>query len=364
MGNSALLSSIEPSFQYNLLQKLIKNQPNDTIVISPLGIHLILSLVANGAENETRDEIIKTLVGENYSINELNKLNKHIIEKYKGVFIANGIFTISSPTQEYISLLKEFNAMVDKLRSPSQVNDWVSQKTRNAIPSVISSIDNIKMLLVNAIYFKGKWVERFKEYDTVNGRFYLSNGGETFCELMKIKTYFDYSENDYCQFIRLDYREELMCSYVILPKENIKINEFINSHFSHKTFQELVDSSSKVEVSLWLPKVEKKCDMKLNSVLKELGIEKGFSAEANFSKITKEIPLKIEDVLQKTFLKINEEGTEAAEISMPFLGVGAGARIKEIIEMKVNHPFIFIITNKDRTAMNGGFLFLSKIECC
>ena len=177
--------------------------------------------------------------------------------------------------------------------------------------------------------------------------------------MMKIKDNFYYCENSDCQFIQLDYKDK-MCSYVILPKE-MKIDEFINKKFTDTSFKTMCDNLSYKKINFWLPRVTNEYSTHLNSILNELGMEKCFRDDANFSNITSETALKIEDIIHKTYLKINEEGTEAAAVTAVRLLKGGKIHKEEIIEMKVNRPFIFIITSKDRQVMNGGFLFLAKI---
>lgn len=192
--------------------------------------------------------------------------------------------------------------------------------------------------------------------------FHLSNGEEKKVDMMKITAKFEYYENLECQFIQLDYSKDNMCSYVILPKENIKIDDFINQNLTHENFKSMRDNLSNKKISLWLPRVTNEYSTNLKSILNELGMQKCFRDDANFSNITD--ALKIEDVIHKTYLKINEEGTEAAAVTAVRMSKTSKIHKEEIIEMKVNRPFIFIITSKDRLVMNGGFLFLSKIENC
>ena len=164
--------SLTPSFQYNLLQKLILNKSNSNIVISPLSIYLILSFAANGAVDETKNEIINTILGANYDINVVNEFNKFIMKTYQDVSIANGIFTKVKPTENFINMCNEYEVKADSLVSVNQVNEWVSEKTKGKI----SSIDNIKMILINAIYYHGMWKTQFKKSNTKKEIFYLSNG--------------------------------------------------------------------------------------------------------------------------------------------------------------------------------------------
>ena len=356
--------SLTPSFQYNLLQKLILNKSNSNIVISPLSIYLILSFAANGAVDETKNEIINSILGANYDINVVNEFNKFIMKTYQDVSIANGIFTKVKPTENFINVCNEYEVKADSLVSVNQVNEWVSEKTKGKIPSIISSIDNIKMILINAIYYHGMWKTQFKKSNTKKEIFYLSNGEEKKVDMMKITAKFEYYENVECQFIQLDYSKDNMCSYVILPKENIKIDDFINKNLTHENFKSMRDNLSNKKISLWLPRVTNEYSTNLKSILNELGMQKCFRDDANFSNITDEIALKIEDVIHKTYLKINEEGTEAAAVTAVRMSKTSKIHKEEIIEMKVNRPFIFIITSKDRLVMNGGFLFLSKIENC
>ena len=149
--------SITPKFQYNLLQKL--NKPNSNVVISPLSIYLILSFAANGAVDETKNEIINTILGANYVINFVNEFNKFLMNAYQDVSIANA-------TDCFKNVCNEYKEKADSLVSANQINEWVSEKTNGKIPSIISSIDNIKMILINAIYYHGVWRNQFRKSNT------------------------------------------------------------------------------------------------------------------------------------------------------------------------------------------------------
>ena len=204
--------------------------------------------VANGAVDETKNEIINTILGANYDISVVNEFNKFIMKTYQDVSIANGIFTKVKPTENFINVCNEYEVKADSLVSANQVNEWVSEKTKGKIPSIISSIDNIKMILINAIYYHGMWKTQFKKSNTKKEVFHLSNGEEKKVDMMKITAKFEYYENLECQFIQLDYSKDNMCSYVILPKENIKIDDFINKNLTHEKFKSMRDNLSNKKI--------------------------------------------------------------------------------------------------------------------
>ena len=165
----------EGSFQANILKNINKDNIDKNFLISPLGMELILSLVANGAKGETQNEILRALCYP--SMEKLNKSARSTLREIKhlsSVEIANVVLTKVKPADAFIESCKKYKALIDKLVSAEQVNKWVSDKTKGKIKNVIGSVDDIEMILINAIYFLGTWKKQFKEECTVDKPFTTS----------------------------------------------------------------------------------------------------------------------------------------------------------------------------------------------
>ncbi len=300
------------------------------------------------------------------SLSQINDENKAILEiskSLKSLEIANGIFTLFSPLPEFIPIAAEYKASIEKLISVKQVNDWCKEKTHGKIPEIMKQLSkSIRMILLNAVYFKGKWEKPFKKENTTNE--YFKNFGKQTksVRMMKSTQDFLYYENNEIQCVEMNYKNSSISSLVILPKRNGDINNYIGT-LNPKKVEDILKGLSTTKVEIHLPKFEFSYEIKLKNTLIEMGMTKAFSPGADFSGIKKEGGIFIDEVIHKTFIQTDEEGTKAAAVTAVSMvrGVhGLEPPPKKII-MKVDHPFIFIIRNKKFPA-NHGFVFISKIE--
>lgn len=358
------LPFINCSFQASLFTKMNKNYAKKNLIISPLSIYQILSLTTNGAKSTTQEEMLKALESE--SISKLNQVNYDILDIFKGfstVEMANGIMTTFTPLQSFIDISEKYLAPYQPLVSPNQVNEWVSEKTHGKIKKILEELEpNTEMVLLNAVYFKGQWINKFNSERTMKKPFYNYNDEEKVKEVdtMKIEQSFKYYEDSDIQAIELPYEKESMSALIILPKEGININDYINkSNINDSNMKKIINNLMKVKLNLELPKFELEFYDSLIGILKNMGIKIAFTESADFTGLRKGNDLYIGQVLHKTYLKVNEEGTEAT-----------GATVVEIVtksisinkvEMKVNRPFIFMIRNSQLPAGND-MIFMAKIE--
>jgi len=353
------------SFQFSFFKELNKQFINKNLIISPLSAYQILSLAANGAKKNTLTEMISALGGK--SLEELNKINMKILKeakKFSTVEIANAIMTKINPNKNFIASGQKYGASIQTLKSVSQVNSWCNAKTHGKIKKILDSLDgNIKMILLNAVYFKGLWSIPFEKSMTMKRPFYNLNdkSKEKKVDRMQIMDSFQYYEDREVQLIRLPYKKDSMSAIIILPNENKNINEFI-SELNDEKLQSLLKRMGREKVRLQLPKFELEFSSMLNSVLKKLGMNDAFNEiKANLEGIGKN--LYIGEVIQKTYLKVDESGTEAAAVTIVTVkekGIKIEKRPK-IYSMIVERPFLFLLAN-DKLPINNEMLFISKIE--
>ena len=353
------------SFQISFFKELNKQFINKNLIISPLSAYQILSLAANGAKKNTLTEMISALGGK--SLEELNKINMKILKeakKFSTVEIANAIMTKINPNKNFIASGQKYGASIQTLKSVSQVNSWCNAKTHGKIKKILDSLDgNIKMILLNAVYFKGLWSIPFEKSMTMKRPFYNLNdkSKEKKVDRMQIMDSFQYYEDREVQLIRLPYKKDSMSAIIILPNENKNINEFI-SELNDEKLQSLLKRMGREKVRLQLPKFELEFSSMLNSVLKKLGMNDAFNEiKANLEGIGKN--LYIGEVIQKTYLKVDESGTEAAAVTIVTVkekGIKIEKRPK-IYSMIVERPFLFLLAN-DKLPINNEMLFISKIE--
>ena len=334
-------------------------------MISPLSIYHILSLAANGASNNTLTEMLKALSHNN--INEMNNANKKIslcIGEFKSIEMANGVFIRFNPEQSFLKMIKGYKAQIELLKDANQINSWCSKATHNKITKIIESIeDDDLMVLVNAVYFKGFWEKTFDKKNTEKDDFTNYNNLKVKIDFMNQKENFDYFENNDVQAISLNYkRDNFFClkACIILPKKDEDINIFIKNLTIEK-YREIVSNMKSEKVNLFLPKFEINFQSELKPIFESLGMKEAFTNNADFTKINKCGQIKIRNIIHKTFIKVDEEGTEATAVTGVFGYYTAILKEEKIFYMKVNRPFLFIIRTDD-LPMGHDILFISKIE--
>ena len=239
----------------------------------------------------------------------------------------------------------------------------MQNKTHGKINKIVDSLpSDIKMILLNAVYFKGFWLKKFGKSLTMKRPFYNLNdkSKEKKVDKMKITDSFKYYGDKEVQLVELPYKKDSMSAIVILPNEKKNINNFI-SELNDEKLQHLLKKMSYQKVRLELPKFKLEYTSELNGVLSKLGMNEAFNKQsANFLGIGKD--LYIAQILQKTFMKVDEEGTEVIAVTVIQGKPKPCLQRRPIIHpMIVDRPFLFLLKN-DKLPKNNEILFMSKIE--
>jgi len=360
-------------FGLNLFNEINRTDKEKNVFISPLSVSLALGMTMNGTNGETYDEMRATLQFPDLTNEEINNSYKTLIETLynsdpKVTFLsANSIWYRNEMTfeQSFFDLsTKYFSALVNGLdftdpASVDIINNWVKQNTNNKIEKILDSIPpEAVMYLINAIYFNGTWKYEFDKEKTDVESFNLINGGIINSEMMVQTNDFDYYSNSNLQAVELPYGDGNFSMVVILPRENLNINEFANG-ITEDNLKLWLDSLSQHKGTLWLPKFQIEYKSELNDYLIALGMGKAFTPYiADFTNMYN-VPgaLFINEVLHKTFVKIDEEGTEAAAVTSVGISTTSSHGSSNIFYMKVDRPFIFLIREEN----SGCILFMGKI---
>ena len=354
-------------FGFNLLKEISKNELNKNVIISPLSISTALGMVLNGASDETYDQMKAALGFSDFKFDDINKsyrsldsLLKYIDEKV--IFnSANSIWYHNefSVEQNFIEINKKyFNAEVNKIDFSNPIakdiiNNWVKEATNSKIPKIIDKINpEIVMFLINAIYFKGNWQYQFDKNSTKEDIFYIDENNTVACQMMSQKNHFNFYYDENMEAVELPYGNSSFNMMIILPSLNKKVEDVISVMSSDK-FDFIKNKFVKKEITIMIPKFKLEYSKTLNDALMNLGMKDAFIPEkANFSKISKLKNLFISEVIHKTFIEVNEEGTEAAAVTSVGLGVTSVGNY-----FKVDRPFLFIIYEKNTNTI----LFLGKV---
>lgn len=357
-------------FSLKLFRAVNETEQDNNLFISPLSVSMALGMTLNGANGETKQGMEETLEFAGMTTEEINQSYKSLIELLsrldpKVIFqIANSIWYRQEYTfeREFMDVNQTyFDAVIQALDfdSPGSVdiiNSWVKENTNGRIEEIVDEIDpEIVMFLINAIYFKGTWTYEFDEELTQDDFFRLLDGTEKAIRMMHQKGEYPYFENDAFQAIDLPYGEAGFSMTILLPKENAAIDSLI-SEFNQENWQQWTASFAQETVELAFPKFNLEYEIALKDVLSALGMAVAFEPfQADFSRMySGPGNLYISKVKHKTFVEVNEEGTEAAAVTSVEVGVTSAPLI---ISMRVDHPFVFVI----RENHSGTILFIGKI---
>lgn len=357
-------------FGFILLDGLMKDEvPGTNVFISPLSIELALSMTLNGAMEETEDAMREAM---QYSDMDLSKINisfKNLMQELLSVDkrviteIANSIWYRNTFTVEksFIDVNRDYyNAEVKPLdfNSPTAkdiINQWVSDKTRKRIPNIIEEInqDHV-MFLINAIYFKGLWQSEFKPSETVQKPFFLQSGNTKMVPMMMQNNTFPFYEGDNYFAAELPYGRGNYGMLVLLPNQGITTGDLLNG-LDVDEWNLLTESLTPSLMDVQLPKFKFSYEKTLNDMLISMGMGIAFSDFADFSGINTDKRICISEVKHKTFVEVNEEGTEAAAVTSVGMVVTS---MPLTIDFNVNRPFVFAIREKYTNAI----LFIGCVE--
>lgn len=367
---SQQLVKADNTFTFNLLNKIPVSQGHN-VMVSPLSISLALSMALNGADGTTKSDMINTLGFSGLSVDEINQIYTELIPALKKadadvvMNIANSIWIRKSfPVLEpFITTnQKYYDASVESLdfnqNAINIINGWVNEKTNAKIPKILDQIsaDEV-MFLINAIYFNGKWQVQFEKSRTQNGPFTLSSGSSVNVPFMQIKEKFGFSVQTGYEALKMPYGRGKFSMVLLLPDVG-KTPEQIMNQMTPSGWASLKASlATSPKVDVWLPRFKFTWESDLNGILSSLGMAVAFSEQqANFTKINNTQQLFITGVKHKTYIEVNEEGTEAAAVT----SIGVGTTSVEIggSEFHATRPFLFFITEED----TGAILFAGKVE--
>ena len=359
------------AFGLELFKKLYNSYPDDeNIFISPTSVSLALAMTYNGAREETKAAFEECLQVQGLSVDEINESYKSLMDGLMGLDpdvilkIANSIWYRQGfdVLQDFIDVnVQYYNAQVSALdfNSPSAlntINGWVADNTNNKITSIIDNIpDETVMYLINAIYFKGVWKYTFDVGNTHNLPFYNEDGTIPEIPTMMLKGDLNKSTNNLFSAVELPYGNENYSMVLILPNDNVPLGDVVTSLNSANwsTWTESFEQSNALEI--YLPRFTFEYEKTLNDVLSSLGLGIAFSpSEADFTGINPEGNLFISLVKHKTFVEVNEEGTEAAAVTI--VGIDLGS-IGDGNTVHFNKPFLFAIKEKTTNAI----VFIGKI---
>ena len=360
------------SFAFSLYNKTMGMNSR---VVSPLSVTYLMSMLANGADGETQQQILATLgwAGEGIqqpSLQDINDYSRMLIEKTERldkavtVEIANYVavnkeFKLNSKFQK--SVERDYKAGVESLNftSPStlkRINDWCNDRTHGMIPSIINELDpDAVSYLMNAIYFNGTWKDKFSKEETKQEMFRGYTRDIQYVDMMHRHGEYFYADGDGYSAVSIPYGNGAFRMTVILPSEGSFLRDVMASMDGGK-FQALQRSMEKCNVDLKIPRFTTEVDLPLNDIISALGAPLIFSSQADFSQFARG-DFYVSKMFQKAKIEVSEEGTKAAAVTAAIMMMSAvRPEKKRNVVFHADSPFAYIISENS----TGSIYFMGQ----
>lgn len=352
-------------FGFKLLRETFVENGGGNVFLSPMGVTIVSSMLANGAVGETYDEIVAAIGMKGYSLDEINSCYSTMVS---GISKADPSVALSLANSIWVAkdlgLRKQFSSNMSKVfdaesfavefgpsKTLDQVNNWCSKKTSGLIPKMFDELeDQIRMLLINALYFNGKWAHPFAEANTLEGDFQSLAGQKVKVPFMcHLQEAFDVYQDKSVTLVKMPYGNGAFYMEAILPSGDFKA--FLENLSLDKV--NLWDASAVLtKVTLRFPKfkAEFDTDEMLVPVLNRLGMKRAFTDAADFSNMSDE-RLYVDKYRQKTYISVDEEGTQAAAVTVAEMRKNSA---NMGLPVYFDRPFVYLI----RESSTGAILFI------
>ena len=356
-------------FALNLFNKVVGF---DSRVVSPMSVAYLMGMLANGAEGETQQQILKAIGCEGVSVQELNELYKGMLntagklDKQTTVNIANYIalnkdFSLNKDFAKTVG--DSYQAGIESLdfrsaKTTARINDWCKEHTDGMIPKIIDQVDpSAVSYLMNAIYFNGTWQDKFDAHNTKeeNFRGYTRNIQKV--QMMhQVKTFL-YTENDMYKAVEQPYGNGTYCMTVLLPNEGKSVKEML-SQLDAEKLAKLNDGMDYCMVNLKLPKFKSELELPLNDIISSLGAPAIFNpSQANFSHFANG-NFFVSKMLQKAKIEVSEQGTKAAAVTAAIMLTSMAPMQLRHVDFHADRPFVYLIQERQ----SGAILFMGQFS--
>ena len=357
------------AFAFDLFHQVVaETDPGANMFVSPLSVAMALGMTLNGAAGETETAMrsalrLNTLTGEdaNRSFRDLIDLLTTLDRRVEFA-IGNSVWAREGYAFEpaFLDVARQFfDARVEALdfdapEAAAAINAWVDEQTRGRIPEIVPDAlpSDVVMYLINAIYFKGDWTQPFDIAQTTDRSFHLASGGSADVPTMAHGAPIEVrsGRGDGVTVLELPYARGAFSMVVVVPDEGSSIEAMIDD-IGIATWGGWQDLLHDGEALIHLPRFSYSFEVTLNDALAALGMGVAFSGSADFTRLSPDGGLFIDEVKHKAFVEVDEEGTEAAAAT----SVSMAVSVPPIIE--VNRPFLFVL----RERFSGTVLFLGRV---
>lgn len=361
------------AFALSLYQQLATNSGN--LFFSPYSISTCLAMTYAGARGNTETQMSQVLRFSkdqkrlHSSFRELQRqLNDAEKQKCIQLDIANALWAqkgepflpafLKTARNDYQANVNQADFKTEADAAAREINGWVAQKTRNKIQDILApgAVDSAtRLVLANAIYFKGSWASCFEKAATSREPFHVSENTQADAPLMLQIAEAGYAERNNVQALELFYTGDKLSMVILLPRQIGGLGQ-LEQQLSPVFLDGLLAQMKKQKVQVFLPRFKLESDFKLNDTLAKMGMPDAFNQEADFSGLNGIRDLFIGGVFHKAWVEVNEEGTEAAAATVVYETLGVEENPPEPV-FRADHPFIFLI----RDTRSGSLLFVGSL---
>jgi serpin B len=356
------LAHANNAFGFRLLDELARRDPDTNTFISGYSVATALAMTLNGARGETQRAIADTLMLKDMGYSDEQALNQASAALAKQLTaldprvqlqIANALWLREAPAADFKQRLERYYAAeaaqldFDSADAPRVINEWVKQKTAGKIDRIVDDTRGVVALLANALYFKGAWAKPFDPGRTSERPFSLIDGGKRPLPMMTQAGKYPYVANDDFQAIALPYGEGRAQMFIFLPNPESTLDRF-RQQLNLDRWKRWTESFEDREGNVTLPRFTVEYSGQLNDALSSLGMDIAFSSQADFSRVGIG-PLLISEVIHKTHLDVNEEGTEAAAVTA--VSMIRSFMPLERFSMVIDRPFFCAICDSETSAV-------------
>ncbi|MBQ1751071.1 MAG: serpin family protein [Bacteroidales bacterium] len=358
--------------------KIIASQHSESFIFSPISLEYALAMVNNGAAGETENQIRDVIGFGDRSVKEVNEFYKYLTENLLNVDntvamnIANAqVFNTAigdeskynkdyknALTGYYNALFEGYDFAKDNKKALSAINSWASKQTEGMINPLLDELDPYSAtLLMNAIYFKGSWADKFDSSFTRKEDFTKGDGAKTKVDMMNQTSNVSYYFDKNCSAISKTYGNGAFKMTFILPDEGITTAELAKG-LDRTALERIIKRKGSEEVIIKIPKFETSFTIELNDMLKSLGMVDAFNpTKADFSSMSSHLSLYISRVLQKARIKVEEKGTEAAAVTVIDMKLTSAIPSPgEPLTFYATRPFLYTISE----VSTGAILFMGQ----
>lgn len=354
-------------FTFEFIDRIHAEEKGD-FIISPLSMQILLGMILDGAQGTTADEICRVLgygAGETDAVNEfcrsmLTQLpqldQKTTLTMANALFVDDGwplLDSYQSTVRKYYDAEIANLNFADGAGSLKAINGWCADHTNGLIPKILDEVDpNMLAYLLNAMYFKSQWVNKFQPSATREEKFADESGRTAPVQMMRKTQENLYYEDDVLQAVRLPYGNEAFSMTVFLPQPKHTVEDVIASLKKTNGHYDMVDC----EVELWLPRFETSYHIRLNDILSAMGMPSAFDSGAADFKAMSAYAGHLDFVQQDAVIKVDEEGAEAAVVSSAGIEKAMAPEPGSFVVFHADHPFLYLITE----ASTGAVLFAGR----